>query len=462
MRKAIPLGFLFVGLLSLNGIGRTFDEGVTITAGFRDLAILKAALTGARIPEWSFYELPGYMFVFDSARAAFAGLVSPLLDVTRAFHLANLLLATGALWMLSAISPLAALTMALLPQFVAHSQNNPKDLPALFVFVLVVRAAIRMETARDVVLLSLAFGLALTTTTSAVLLLPILALWFALTHRPLPRRFLAVFVPVSAATALATWPWLWHDTLSRSAAAAYNILTFGKAGLHVLYLGRVYPAAALPWHYSLVLFVATTPVLYLLAAGVPGRRDERALLGWLWFLVPLAAEMAAPSRYDGVRHLLMAQPGFCLAVAAGLARVRRSWIAFAVVALELFLIHPYANAYLNEAVNAVLPRRADEVFEVEYWGQTYEEGSRWIDAHAAPGDRVFVVLALDCAQPYLKHPFSDLDLATFEDQSRQAWFMTMTRRAMYTPDIARIVQTRTPVFTIRRQRGVLLEIYSNR
>jgi hypothetical protein len=275
-----------------------------------------------------------------------------------------------------------------------------------------------------------------------------------------------------------------------------HIRTFNKTSLRVLYLGTLYNASALPWHYSLVMFLATTPVLFLLtalaslASLLPGRRATHpgaaraAILGWLWWLVPVAAEMRAPMRYDGVRHLLMATPGFCLTAGVGLSsafdliaalarstRARRlagAAVALAIfggVGVELIQAHPYENAYLNEATNAVLPGPAEDLFEVEYWCQTYQEGARWLNANAEPDARIYVGLDPACAEPYLTKPPQDMNtdtLAAFDSRTPSAYFMVMTRRAMYNQAIDRVRRGYEPVFRIRRQRGTLLEIYSNR
>jgi hypothetical protein len=53
-------------------------------------------------------------------------------------------------------------------------------------------------------------------------------------------------------------------------------------------------------------------------------------------------------------------------------------------------------------------------------------------------------------------------LRTFEDRTRPAYFMVITRKAMYSPAIEHIVKTYEPILVIRRQKGNLLKIFSNR
>jgi hypothetical protein len=85
-------------------------------------------------------KLPGYSFVVDTLSGVFVWVVwrrFDLLDDVLSFHLFHLLLATLSLVMLymlasevsgrARIAVLSTLRLALLPQFVAHSQNNLKD-----------------------------------------------------------------------------------------------------------------------------------------------------------------------------------------------------------------------------------------------------------------------------------------------------------------------------------------------
>src|ERR1043165_7520665 len=131
-------------------------------------------------------------------------------------------------------------------------------------------------------------------------------------------------------------------------------------------------------------------------------------------------------RYDGVRHVLAMVPGFCLLAGIGLDRIL-GWIdgarpdqrpgpggrfvaaaaapaVFASVGVQLIRIHPYQGAYLNEAVNAWLPGRAEDMFEVEYWQQSYKEGAEWLNAHAERDAEIFVAFDTRTADRYLHRP----------------------------------------------------------
>ena len=517
----LAMGFLLFGLVTLPDYGQVWDEPETRDVAFLNLHALKAAATGQPRPAWAYHEVTGYYFAFDTIRGAFAWVVSHrlhLLDDILAFHLFNVLLSTLSIFLLyhlalaasgqRRIAVLSAAVLALLPQFLAHAQTNPKDLPGLFVYILAIFTFVRLDrTSRwwDVLASGLALGLALTTTVTAAFLFPLLGLWLLVTRWPLLkerwRRYLLLPI-IAGMTAFLSWPWLWRHPIQKLVWVIARLRTFhadlmGEGG--VLYLGSVYKPWALPWHYFLVSFFVTTPVLYLVLAlasftRLRPPRDRTmggpwaaAVLGLLWCGILAAAEARAPMRYDGIRHVLMIVPGFCLLAGIGLDRIV-GWIerarpgerfgvwrrrgaaaattaAFASVGVQLIPMHPYEGAYLNEVTNAWLPGRAEDMFEVEYWQQTYKEGAEWLNAHAERDALVFVAFDTRTVDRYLDRESIELVdsmLPRFEDRSRPAYFLTITRSAMFPESIRRIVRTYEPVFEIRRQKATLLRVYSNR
>jgi hypothetical protein len=106
------------------------------------------------------------------------------------------------------------------------------------------------------------------------------------------------------------------------------------------------------------------------------------------------------------------------------------------------------------------------VFEVEYWLQSYKEGSEWLNAHAEPDAEIYVPPYTEgCADRYLNRKsrplFAD-DLPLFEDRTHPRYLMMITRKAKFDEPVRFVERTYEPIFTIRRQKGVLLKVYSNR
>jgi dolichyl-phosphate-mannose-protein mannosyltransferase len=510
----IALTFAAVSVLNLRDYGLTFDETESYQAGGLYLNIVKTAVAGKPTPSWYMHQLPGYYFVVDILRSGFTRVLSRelrLMDWVLAFHLFHILLSTLAVFLMYGlayevsgvrrIATLSALCLALLPQFVAHSQNNPKDLPGLLVIVLATFTFTRLQSTsppRQVWSAGMALGLALTTHVGAVLLLPVFGIWHVVSGRRLRFKSYVLFAAVATATAFLCWPWLWSAPLDRVASALQHVRRrFGFADLPVLYLGSIYQAWELPWHYLLVSLLACTPVVYLalivcsifrLRSG-PERSSTQnpratAVLGWSWCAILVAAETRAPMQYDGARHLLVVVPGMCLLAAVGFDLIL-DWIeriipiarsgplrlgvepacialAFASVAAQLIRVHPYQNAYLNEITNAWITGHAEDVFEVEYWAQSYKEGAEWVERHAEPDAAIYIGFADEVAVHSFKRRYEYFDEQQFDDPTHPAYLMLMTRKAWYTPAMTRVAHGYAPVFEVRRQKGTLLAVYSNR
>src|ERR1051326_1009512 len=355
----VTIGFLLWSLVVLRDYGQVWDEPETRDVAFLNLHVLKAVVTHQPRPEWAYHELTGYYFTFDTIRGVFAWVVSRrlhLLDDILAFHLFNVLLSTLSIFLLyhlalavsgqRRIAVLSAAVLALFPQFLAHAQTNPKDLPGLFVYILSILAFVRLDRTsgwREVLASGLALGLALTTTVPAVFLFPLLGLWLVITRWPLLKerwRSYLLLPVIAGVTAFLSWPWLWRHPVHKVAWVIARLRTFrtdlmGEGG--VLYLGSVYKPWALPWHYFIVTFLDTTPVLFLVFAlasctrlrppreRTAGSPWAAAVLGWVWCIILAAAEARAARRYDGIRPVLMLVPGFCLLAGIGLDRIL-GWI----------------------------------------------------------------------------------------------------------------------------------------
>jgi 4-amino-4-deoxy-L-arabinose transferase-like glycosyltransferase len=485
--------FFGLGLATLDDYGITWDEEASYTAGVQNLAIVRAVLSGQEPPPWFGHEILGYQFVFDSLRALFATRVGPLFfepESVLAFHLFNLILSSGSLWLLHRLilelggsgrmAALAALALAALPRFLAHSQNNPKDVIGLFCFeaalLLVVRGASR--PLRSSVPAGLGLGLALASHVVSVLVVPIAAFWL-LVHGEGPWRRkclrLAALCTIAPPAALICWPWFWRDTLARVQETLAHLSTF-QPDVPVLYLGTVYPYANPPWHYSPVLLAVSTPVLLWIAAAIgacqlrAGARGRRvAQLALVWIGVMAAADLLAPSHYDGVRHLL---PIFApIAALAGLGadrvweRTLRAPLGLGLAAavtlsvLDLVRMHPYHNSYLNEIARIIWAEQPERSFGLHTWGAAYKEGAEWLLQNAEPSAAVVVPIGPQCARPYLEGRMLFYVSPPRDMPYRPTYLMFVTRVAAYGPLISYVQQNLEPVFSVGRGGATYLEIY---
>ena len=501
----VAVAFLACGLATLTDGGVTWDEGESYRAGAQNLRLIAAAAAGRPLPRWPWHELPGYQFAADALRAGFAAVVDRAFwepGSYLGFHVANLLLATLAVWLLArlaaregeipVLAPLAATLLVVQPKLIAHSQANPKDVVGLLVWsaaVLALARAARSGRLADFALLGAAGGAAVASHVNAVLLAPLALTWtLGAGSGPWRRRILGLLLGGALATAVALllWPWLWPAPWSRALYVVQRVREFDvPLPMRVLYLGRVYRPAELPWHYGWASLAMATPVPLLLAAlaGVVAalRRGPAARLcrlAALWLGMLLLADLVAPARYDGARHLLPSLPALALLAAGGVyaasdalwrrgRAARRGALALAglgaaslvALAVELAAIHPYADAYLDAPARWALGGEAQRRVELEYWGASYKEGAEWLAAHAPRGSFVLVPMGPHAAAPFLAGRFTLVPHDGWRDASRPQYLLLMMREAWFTPRLRNVVDTQQPLFTVRRQGSTLLAIY---
>lgn len=503
--------FFGAGVWTIQDYGVTWDEEETYSAAEVNVQALGTLLHGGPFRQ-PWHELTGYSYVCDTLRGLFAQVVVQrwaLTDVPTAFHFFHLILSALAVYLVFRLALRvsgnvraacgSAAALACLPKFIAHAQNNPKDLPGLFVYVLTIDAFVRLALDGGwwrAVGAGLIFGLALSTHVVSVFVPVIVGLWLLADRRDLlvaRWKESAVALAAGGVGLLLFWPWLWPAPWGRLMEAIHYVTAF-RFDILVLYFGRIYRTVAVPWHYFLGSVLVSTPIVHVILAGLSlpvllrGRPAKAAStaslarLGLIWCAVLAVVEMRSASRYDGVRHFLMFLPGLALLVGSGseygLSRLqsavaravlprRASGVAYALLGLSVLplgvsiaRIHPYEDAYLNPVTNALLPGPAEEYFDLEYWGNTYKEGARWLSEHAEPHATLYAFWHAN-DRHYLKDRYRPFAPAFFDAAAGPQYVMLMTRSAAYDEFMRIVVRDYEPVFSIRRQKGTLLNIFKN-
>lgn len=299
----------------------------------------------------------------------------------------------------------AAGVMLLHPRIFADAFYNSKDSVFMSMFAVGLYAIVRFlddPKHLNAGLAGVAIGLAAGVRVVGVGLLPLLLLVLGLSvllaERTL-REALSGFALVlgsSTAVLVASWPYLWASPVVNFWAAVRNMAQFRWLGTN-LYFGEFVPAAELPWHYTPVWMLITTPifiiVLFAVGAAALVRRMLHSRRVWvdaasraefivlLALIGPVAGTAALGSvLYDGWRQHYFVFPAVAVLAARGLQVTvnryvtgnRRLAAAFlATVAISAFFttawmvqVHPLQNVYFNAAV----PRDARGFFEVDYWG----------------------------------------------------------------------------------------------
>ncbi|MGF6493627.1 hypothetical protein ABIE56_001810 [Luteibacter sp. 621] len=301
---------------------------------------------------------------------------------------------------------LAAAFLVLSPRFFAESFYNSKDIVfmasvamAMYTFTRVIlRPSVRsslLHGAMTAVAIDIRImGIMIVAATLGVLAAKAIKKEISWVH------FIVCSIAYLAATVLvvyAIFPYLWADPIGHFSEALSNMAKF-RWNSSVLYLGTVYQATALPWHYIPVWILITTPIVFTvcMVAGVIRclrllarnrfalwrSNTEMAELAYLALLVcPILAIMALHSVvYDGWRHLYFVYPAFVLVAIGGFAGLVRAksvgmgWgrpLVLVVVGLSLLgncywivRAHPLQNVYFNRLAGGDWKNR----FELDYWG----------------------------------------------------------------------------------------------
>jgi len=420
---------LILALVTFQDYGVTWDEDAQNWYG---VAVLNYYLSGFTDHSYMrLYDLFYYGSIFDTVAAALNH-VSPF-GTFETRHLLNALIGIVGIvgtWKLgrSLGGPragfVAALFLALTPNYYGQMFNNPKDVPfaasmvwALYYLVCAIRQLPRPDW-RWGVKLGLAAGFALAVRVGGLLIfgyigVALLAygLWrLAESRRIAPAlgegwaggwRLYVPAIAVAYPVMLLFWPWAQQSPLINPVRAllyfSHEIFPYGT-----LFDGHYIPAADLPWTYLPTYIVLALPELVLLlAAAAPvvalvqlrradAWRDRARVLGlfMLGFAIvfPVAYAIAIQAvLFDGMRHFIFVLPPIAVAAAlaaesALVALARQPWRPWVYGALALYgayhvavmaMLHPDEYVYYNAFVGGT--RGAQGLFKLDYWANSYAE-----------------------------------------------------------------------------------------
>jgi hypothetical protein len=420
---------VIIALLTFQDYGVTWDEDGHNWYGVFVLNYYASGFADLRALHWmDFYN---YGAVFDALAAA-ANLVSPF-GTYETRHLLNALVGVVGLvgtWKLGRTlgGPragfLAALFLALTPNYYGQMFNNPKDIPfaagsiwALYYIVSIIPALPRPKISL-VAKLGLACGLTLGVRVGGLLLfaylgmlLSVFALWRALETRRVSVLFrdglvsgMRVFLPVVAIAypvMLVFWPWAQRGPIANplSALATFSHQEFP---FRTLFAGYYLPATDLPWTYLpvhillalpelvLLLLIATPFVaLFLLWRDSSTIGRHRILMCFMVafaILFPVGYAIAIKAvLFDGMRHFIFVLPPIA-AITALLAdrawqklsapQLRRGALAVlglygAVHVGTMAQLHPDEYVYYNAFIGGT--KGAQGLFKLDYWANSYDE-----------------------------------------------------------------------------------------
>jgi hypothetical protein len=424
-------------LLTFQDYGVTWDEDVHTWYGIFVLDYYLSAFTDLRSLHW--LDLFNYGAVFDAIAAAL-NKVSPF-GTYETRHLLNGLVGVVGLvgtWKLGRalggprVGFIAALFLALTPNYYGQMFNNPKDIPfaagavwSIYYLVLLLPELPRPRLAL-VLKLGLACGLTLGVRVGGLLLLAYLGLLLALyvLWRGAETRqikiFLAegatcfwrVFAPVvliAYPVMLIFWPWAQQSPIEHplAALATFSHETFP---FRTLFAGSYFPATDLPWTYLPVhILLALPELILLLVIAAPfvaisalwrdlGKWSRSVVLSRFVIafaiLFPIAYAVAIKAvLFDGMRHFIFVLPLIAAASALVIDRVldrvtaprlRRAAIGvlatYGMVHVALMArLHPDEYVYYNAFIGGT--EGAQGLFKLDYWANSYAEAVHGLREH---------------------------------------------------------------------------------
>ncbi len=422
-------------ILTFTDYGVTWDEDVHNWYGMFVLDYYTSGFTDLRALHW--LDLINYGAAFDMTAAA-ANLLSPF-GTYETRHLLNGLVGVVGLvgaWKLGRqlAGPragfIAALFLALTPNYYGQMFNNPKDIPfaAAVVWAIYYEIRVLQNLPRppwaEVGKLGLAIGLALGVRVGGLVLLAYLGLLlgaFTLWRAVATKRFLVllgdgfacfwrVLLPVvliAYPVMLIFWPYAQEAPIQHplDALATFSHETFP---FRTLFDGQYVPASDLPWEYLPVHILLALPelILVLLAAApvfaaatlwqARGSVDPRHILGialvGFAVLFPVAYAVAIKAvLFDGMRHFIFVLPLIAVLTAVvadrGLAWISRlpvrpyaygTLAVYAVAHLTIMvMLHPDEYVYYNYLIGGA--EGAQGLFKLDYWANSYAEAAQGLE-----------------------------------------------------------------------------------
>ncbi len=437
------LALLFAGLIIYDDYGISLDEDNTRINGFVSLKYIFSLFyenyiylidSIISVPTMNEWQEQGIGVVFDLPTALIELLFK--IDDSRNYyllrHLINFFIFYSSLYFFYLIikKKYKSILFALLgtslifftPRIFAQSFFNNKDIIFMSLFIINLYTAINFlekTNIKNSILFSLTSALAIDIRILGIMLpILIISLLLFCIFRDKKNLKIYVFPTITFIFFLPIfiyifWPFLWENPVFNF-LSAFKILSNHDVNIYNFYLGEYVYAKNLPWHYSIVWILITTPFLYTLFFLIGsssilfrlykrlikiednkiyndfwrGRLELNDLIFLLTFAIPIFAVIFLNSTlYDGWRHLYFIYPSFILITLQGIYIIKIYYIKknkiFNILIISILIFpnlfwmvknHPYQNVYFNFLAG----KKFNEKFEMDYWGLSNHEALKYI------------------------------------------------------------------------------------
>jgi hypothetical protein len=435
---SLYLIFLIIGIFSYKDFGVSVDEWETRILGFANLKyicdiffenIVPQLNLILKIPELSDYHgthgaiiaLPSayieYIFGIKDSQNYFLlrHYLNHLVFLISNFYFYFLVKERFSSWKCGI---LGAVFMFFTPRIFAESFYNPKDIIFLSMFIISLYYGInfyKSTTIKNAVLFAITTALSIDIRIMGIIIVPIITFLTLIKNLKNKKIFLNISIYISLLIffTILFWPYLWSNPLLNFLKVFKTLGSFGHEGYN-FYLGKYHLSSNVPWHYSFVWILITTPILYIflffygfinyvselykvtnnyfetynIKVFFTDKSKGEDLIYFSLLLLPLLIVIVLDSTlYTGWRHLYFIYPCFLIFSIKGLLLVKKlyfsRWRIVFTSLISIFIfqivftmakIHPHQNVYFNFLAG----NKVERYFEMDYWGLANKQAFEYI------------------------------------------------------------------------------------
>ena len=333
-----------------------------------------------------------------------------------------------------------------------------------------------LEGLRWSILSGILWGLAFSTKATAILFIPPIFIWAFIYRKGRYQNNLISLSLISPLLFIILWPRMWFDT-------GRELLQFlsqqvMRMPIPVYYFGTIYgKEVSTPWHYPLVMFSITIPVVTLIfiLLGLMRLLKEKlkddfgtfCLIITIFFLIIVSSPFYP--KYDGIRLFLPIVPFFLCIGCKGFRyiqeRIKKKMFIYVLLFISILpglvsiiTIHPFYLSHYNFLIGGVKGAHKHGM-ESTYWGDAINERVIQFINKKAPQVRIGIY-PIGCFQLKYLQASVRKDLSLIDSYANEIdYFVLHCRQGMFNEELWNIYNYAKPLF-IQSVGGVpLVKIY---
>ncbi len=440
---------LAIRLLTLNQMGRTWDEQEYVEQGYNMIELIKKA--DFNNPYfYNTYDHPplvkylyGISAHFDTEKHLPSGETILNYDLTYSRLLSAIIFSLGVVVVIiigwsffsSTVGIIAGTILSLLPFSLGLSQLVTTESFKIFIYPLAIFIYIKFlqnYSTKRLIIAGIITGVALQIKQSNIILIPLFGLIAFTCYQQIKQSkkkkafinkvfFSLIYISViSIFVFILFWPLMpFHlREIYSNHSGLWNVQFTPKIWLITISVPEVFLGRLMltPNFYYLVYFFISIPIiiLFLFFIGVKKILEKKDWIFYsliLWFIVPFIIMSFYSWRQHGLRYIIEIYPAICLIAAIGFNSFISKFtkkeglklLYFIPVAIYLLFalwqIKPYYLDYFNELVGGTNTVYKYKLFQQGWWGQGLGEAGLYIKSIAPKGSKIGYAVSPDHVLP---------------------------------------------------------------